>query len=510
MYKLMIVDDEQIEREGMAQFIPWSKYEVELCNTACNGVDALDKIQKEIPDIVLTDIKMPVMDGIELIRRISNQYEDIVLIVLSGYGEFEYTSKAMEFGVRHYILKPCDEEKIVSVLNEAKKEVDMCIAAHKKEKEYYTIKRELLAHAKEELFRRFLTDGKVSEEEKKLFKKELPANGKQMRLLVMKNDIAGFDYIEQFILGNILGEILEMERMPLFTSIDNMVFFAIGDIAYLQLKDAVLKTLQEFSRIRDRNIVAAVSQLGDIEHAKDLYNQIVYIYDLGESDQEEKLLSYPNDNSFENTSYYIDFEKIRNAVKYDDILFEITLATKKMQCKDLTKKRKIDIYRAFAATWKNYIGKDQNKKNELDSSMIDSDESFIHIMGSWIAQTMNLWRTDKEGERIQNILTTIYCNLESTGLNIQYMAKNILFMNEDYFGRVFMKSMNVKFSYYLEQCRIEMAKRLLAYDPDMKITTLTEVIGYPVDGQYFSKTFRKVCGQTPTEYREMLKSKSQV
>ena len=507
MYKLMIVDDEQIEREGMAQFIPWEKYDVELCDTAWNGVDALEKIPKNIPDIVLTDIKMPVMDGIELIGRLSNEYKDIVIIVLSGYGEFEYTSKAMEFGVRHYLLKPCDEEKIVAVLNEAKKEVDMCKTAHQKEKEYYTIKRELLPHAKEELFRRFLTDGKVSEEERRLFKKELPENGEKIRILAMKNDIGGFEYIEQFILGNILGEILGMDKMPLFTSVDNMVFFAIKDISYQELKDAVTKTLQEFSRIMDRNIISAVSQTGNIEQAKELYDQIVYIYALGENAKKGDLLSYTEDDSTPNSNYYVDLEKIRKAALYDEVLFEITLAVKKMQCRDLSKERKKDICRAFAATWKNYIGKAQAEKNELDSAAIDSDESFIHIMGRWIAQTMNLWRTDKEGERMQNILTTIYCNLENTGLNIQYMAKNILYMNEDYFGRLFMKSIKVKFSSYLEQCRIEMAKRLLAYDPDMKIATLTEVIGYPVDGQYFSKTFRKVCGQTPTEYREMLKSK---
>ena len=65
--------------------------------------------------------------------------------------------------------------------------------------------------------------------------------------------------------------------------------------------------------------------------------------------------------------------------------------------------------------------------------------------------------------------------------------------------------MHLKFSAYLEQSRIEMAKRLLEYNPDMRIAMLTELIGYLADGQYFSKTFRKVCGMTPTEYRENLK-----
>lgn len=79
MYKLLIVDDEQIEREGMAHFIQWDKYDIQLCGTAWNGADALGKIQKDVPDIVLTDIKMPVMNGIELIQKLSETYRNIVL-----------------------------------------------------------------------------------------------------------------------------------------------------------------------------------------------------------------------------------------------------------------------------------------------------------------------------------------------------------------------------------------------------------------------------------------------
>lgn len=507
MYKLMIVDDEQIEREGMADFIPWDKYDVQLCGTAWNGVDALEKIQETEPDIVLTDIKMPVMNGIELISRISADYKDIAIIVLSGYGEFEYTSKAMEYGVRHYILKPCDEEKIVSVLDVVKQEIDTRRENRRKEKEYHTIKRELLPHAKEELLRRLMVDNSPSEEEKNLLKNDLPLRDGKMRLLAMKNDIAGFEYIEQFILGNILGEILKMEKMPLFTSIDDMVVFVIEDISDTVLRDAVKTTLQEFSRMKTRTIMSAVSCAGDMVQAKELYEQIIYLYALSDGADSDELLSYPEkEEDVEKSNYYFDFEHIRRAKSYDEILFEITLAIKKMQSKGFPDDKKQKICRAFVMTWKNYVG-DKNVQ-VIDVSEIKSDNDFIKNMSKWVAQTMSLYLPDKEHERIQNILTIVYCNLGNTGLNIQYMAKNVLYMNEDYFGRVFIRTMKVKFSAYLELCRIEMAKRLLFYYPDMKIATLTELIGYPVDGQYFSKIFRKICGKTPTEYREQLKAQN--
>ena len=112
MYKLLIVDDEKIEREGMAEFIDWNTYGIEIAGTAWNGQAGYEKVLETHPDIVMTDIKMPVMDGIGLIRKLKEEFPDIQVIVLSGYGEYEYTSQAMEMGVKYYILKPCDEERI--------------------------------------------------------------------------------------------------------------------------------------------------------------------------------------------------------------------------------------------------------------------------------------------------------------------------------------------------------------------------------------------------------------
>ena len=124
MHTLLIVDDEEIEREGMAQFIPWDSYKMKVVGTARNGAEGLEKIAKYKPDLVLVDIKMPVMNGIEMIRQAKAQYPDMTFVVLSGYGDYEFTSQAMELGVRHYILKPCDESKMIPVLNKAIAELE--------------------------------------------------------------------------------------------------------------------------------------------------------------------------------------------------------------------------------------------------------------------------------------------------------------------------------------------------------------------------------------------------
>src|SRR5690606_9164544 len=112
MYKVMLVDDERIILEGISKIMDWASMDTILWATARNGIEALERITVEQPDIVITDIRMPGMDGLQLIARIHERYPSIRFIMLSGFNEFEFARQAMQFGVRHYLLKPCSEHKI--------------------------------------------------------------------------------------------------------------------------------------------------------------------------------------------------------------------------------------------------------------------------------------------------------------------------------------------------------------------------------------------------------------
>ena len=116
MYRMLIVDDERIIRETLSRHIDWAALDVQVIGTASNGLEAYDIIMDEYPDIVMTDIKMPGFSGLELLQRIKSLHPDIEFILLSGYGEFEYAQKAMQWGVRHYLLKPCSELQIIGRL----------------------------------------------------------------------------------------------------------------------------------------------------------------------------------------------------------------------------------------------------------------------------------------------------------------------------------------------------------------------------------------------------------
>ena len=111
----------------------------------------------------------------------------------------------------------------------------------------------------------------------------------------------------------------------------------------------------------------------------------------------------------------------------------------------------------------------------------------------------------KEGQRIRKIMLSIYRNIRNPYLNIHYLSGKVLFMNEDYFGRLFIKIQKEKFSAFLAKRRITLAQRLLQYEPELKFSELAGIVGYSSDGQYFSKEFRRVAGMSPTEYRDTLK-----
>ena len=123
MIKLLIVDDEKIIRETLSKHIPWESLGVRVIGTAQDGLEAYDIIMDEYPDIVITDIKMPGLSGLELLQRIKRLHPEVEFIVLSGYGEFEFAREAMQFGVRHYLLKPFKEALIIQTVKEVIEEL---------------------------------------------------------------------------------------------------------------------------------------------------------------------------------------------------------------------------------------------------------------------------------------------------------------------------------------------------------------------------------------------------
>lgn len=115
MYKMVIVDDERLIREGLAK-MEWSKYNIEICAVCKNGFEALKAVEEKRPHIVMFDICMPIMSGTELAKQISERFDNVVMLALSGYDSFSYVRECMRLGVADYILKPLDIKQFDSCI----------------------------------------------------------------------------------------------------------------------------------------------------------------------------------------------------------------------------------------------------------------------------------------------------------------------------------------------------------------------------------------------------------
>jgi two-component system response regulator YesN len=120
LYKLLVVEDEEVIREGIVSMIDWKSHGIEVCGQASNGVDGYELIEKKSPDILLTDIRMPQMDGLQLIQKAKDDQFEFEAILLSGFNDFEYAKQGIKLGVLDYILKPCRPESILKTVLKAK------------------------------------------------------------------------------------------------------------------------------------------------------------------------------------------------------------------------------------------------------------------------------------------------------------------------------------------------------------------------------------------------------
>lgn len=138
MYKLLIVDDEEWIRSGIATTISWERYEIQVIGCAVDGKEAVSMIQVTKPDIVITDIVMPQMDGVQLAGWVQENQPDIKVIILSGYDEFSYAREAMRRGACDYLLKPVEESALVDTVRKALGELEQERGKQQKAVQYET------------------------------------------------------------------------------------------------------------------------------------------------------------------------------------------------------------------------------------------------------------------------------------------------------------------------------------------------------------------------------------
>lgn len=247
MIKLMVVEDERILREGICKVGDWESYDVEICGVAANGKEALQKIEGQKPDIILTDVVMPIMDGIELAKAVYEQYPEIRVIFLSGHEEFEYVKKAMEYRASDYLLKPAKIEEIVRVVSEIRDEIER-EKKRKQEEERIRKKLEKSIPVLQEHYMNQVLNGLESEEEKIRKQWEflnIDLNSKNLAVMICESDTVLEEKISSRIflmqLNEICQTVISQEyRCVVFTDLKDRVVIVLNYPDAMHVKEILL------------------------------------------------------------------------------------------------------------------------------------------------------------------------------------------------------------------------------------------------------------------------------
>ncbi|WP_235815110.1 response regulator [Neobacillus vireti] len=136
---MVIADDEWLIRESLVKSIDWDALGINITGTASNGIEALELVKTEAPQLLLTDIRMPGISGLELIEALKNEHSHMKIIILTGFSEFSYAQKAIKLGVNDFILKPINENELITIVNRLVEEIQTEEKEIDERKKWYVI-----------------------------------------------------------------------------------------------------------------------------------------------------------------------------------------------------------------------------------------------------------------------------------------------------------------------------------------------------------------------------------
>lgn len=521
--KLLIVDDEIQIRTGLQEGIPWAELGFEEVYTAQNGIEALEVCNSYQPEIVISDIRIPGMSGLELGKIIKSQYEPVEIIVLSGYSEFEYAREAISIRAFRYLLKPIRVNELIECVNAAKEKIEEYKTEKLEKKEYRVLNR---THTLRQLL---MSNQRLSVEEEMNFRKHMEKS-------ILKEIIVGVFSVD--ILYEKESEIFEqMVNQQLSTIIERNkaqeLFCERGNLFFLmevfsendrKRKVEYLKTdLAELNQILRKDfhnsLSVAVSGMGSVEEISMLFHEAESILKkrlyLGSSsfleredyDDEQKLTLSPIDiqemqqriESFDFSHVHIYIQKVfqeleNNRVTSVDFVKSVCEQLKNLLLQTMINKG-IDLAGIF----------EHNQKllNEIpDYLTLKEYETWIEDLYQVILQGLSTLSGKQHSRVVLQAVDYISKNY-AKNINLEMTAEYVN-KSKNYFSYLFKKELGISFVEYLNQVRIEAAKKLLD-TTDHKTYEISEQVGYS-DYKYFSSVFKKLTGMSPAQYKKLMKS----
>ncbi|NIK68283.1 MULTISPECIES: helix-turn-helix domain-containing protein [unclassified Paenibacillus] len=532
MYKVMLVDDDYPVIELLSEVVDWEKLGLVLSGKHENGLAAWEHVQEEIPDILVTDIGMPKMDGLELAQRVKKLNPSVRIVILSCHSEFQYAQQAMRLDVQDYLLKDqLDPEELIGLLQKFKEGFDgerQMLSEQNKMKRMVSETQDL---RKEKLFREFVQQPLISAEQWQrdfgsygLFQPGelcLPAAGFIENYNLIKNRFDS-DQTLHFAISNVMEELLA--ELPLrvvhigYSSRQSLLLFAFKPGLKQNVYDQVQSSLQTVQRT-----------LGQV-----LKIQMAFLIGTGCDNPQLLKQALCNLLKADEQRFYLSKGETAKWQKgaqsgsgllalYDQAAAEIREA---IMAKDG------DKVRTLAGKWETHIRKERYASEEVRDwvlKLLIDMRLKLHAM-LFASQTLTAEKLHKEivyFDSLWGLFEWFHTQLQSyiaareealpvskrreVSEACKYVSMNLgkrisleevaahLHMNPSYFSRFFKKETGLTFIEYVTDQKIERAKELLD-QTNYYVSEICEMLGY--DNQsYFIKTFKAQTGLTPTEYR---------
>lgn len=521
LHRAILIDDESFTRKGLMKLIDWEACGFRIVGEADNGEDALELIKRVQPDLVITDIRMPVIDGLELIRCVTA--ENIAkpyFIIISGYNDFNYAQQAMRYGVHDFVLKPIDEIEFCHTLNKLNDKLRL------EQEEQARNDRLTGGEMIKSLILGEASETSIAEWEKRL---NLRKADRLYYLFAELND--NHSWHEDNISDARFKELVEQELIRI-TEADQPVFLHEHRNRIGILLPSFL--LAPFNGELERFLIKLRAAL-DVHLGKGVFiyagTPVSCLSDIRESYKSAKeaiLYKYINEDSRIVISDQIQSEKLNyiglDSTEFDQFIMQIeeqqleaVKATVDKWFSDFREKRyapeavKMNIQQCLMAILKTIRSMEGDEQSLLSLQPMlgwqDINLSLGELKKLFTAfieesqQSIAELRKEQQKGGIQKIKCYIENNF-SQNISLKSIAA-LFYVNPVYLGQLFKKTYGVYFNEFLLQLRVNEAKKLLRQSCSMRIYEVAEKVGFS-NSDYFVTQFEKIEHMTPTEYRNKL------
>jgi len=531
LYSFVIVDDEPEIREGIQNTIPWEELGFRFAGACADGGEAIELIERDAPDVVMTDINMPFMDGLTLSERILAVSPSTKVLILTGYDDFEYARKALQLQVHDFILKPLTPSELKETLVKLKKKLD---EDHGARRDLERLKKQLaesLPLIKERFLNQLLLFGVADAAERiAYFGLPLPTDGVSYHIALLDFDRRpeGEEFDLDLIAERNLIERMFDERSPgrpypalLFQDAeDRTVILSWAPDGGLLYRESLKTTEMIRSRLLRSGFDPFSIGLGEtttsLECLCDSYQEALRALAHGQVRGGGTIVTYreltglsgsertPERNWGKQIAAAVRTASLEPAKK---ILDEMTDSFR-------SKKTVVDSYRrALRGTLTSLLQLLEDLEIRDSDIFPEAEDPFVELKELKTPDQANAWfsslleriiaffgsRQENFAQgKVREATDYIEANYADPDLSLPTLCKD-LYISISYFSAVFKKYKERTFVEYLTEVRIGKAKELLRTS-NLKTYEIAERVGYR-DSHYFSLSFRKIAGRPPTDYR---------